>query len=77
MATRAAAVALELRKEDGANGACDEVERFWEEYCVTKKFHDLFPVKPEETRRLRQVPIALMAVVALGVATAAYLGTSS
>lgn len=42
MAKNAADLASKLRKEDGANGAVDAMESFWEEYCVTGKFHQIF-----------------------------------
>jgi hypothetical protein len=34
-----------LLAEDGASQAAKEVEAFWEEYCVTGKFFEVFPGK--------------------------------
>jgi len=36
-------LAEKLLAEDGANGAVKEIQAFWEEYCVTGKFFDVFP----------------------------------
>jgi UDP:flavonoid glycosyltransferase YjiC (YdhE family) len=43
MADRAAELASKLQKEKGAESAADHIESFWEEYCVTGRFRQLFP----------------------------------
>jgi len=43
MADRSARLGERLRAEDGASNAVQEIERFWEEYCVTGEFYEVFP----------------------------------
>ena len=49
MARRAAALGTKLRQEDGANEAVDEMEHYWNEYCVTGKLYETFPL-PKESK---------------------------
>jgi hypothetical protein len=49
MARRAAALGTKLRQEDGANEAVDEMEHYWNEYCVTGKLFETFPL-PKESK---------------------------
>ena len=51
----ARAVGATLRAEDGAGTAVEEIERFWKEYCLTGKFHELFP-EPEKPQTVGSSP---------------------
>lgn len=72
MQKRCAELGEKLCVEDGANGAADEVERFWTEYCVTGKFYVLFREKrTKESNTSLLVTLAVAGVIAVGAVVVA------
>lgn len=70
MANKAAALGEKLRQETGAVRAADEVASFWDTYCVTGKFWDLFPGSVEKKPKPLRYTALVSTVVAAGLLSA-------
>lgn len=76
MHQRVAKLSVKLSAEEGADRAVDEITSFWNEYCVTGKFHEIFPGKASKTATAtRWLSLAAVGGMAL-VAIMAYYGGS-
>jgi hypothetical protein len=63
MQLRAHTLGQKLRAEDGVGLAVKEVERFWEEFCITGRFHSAFPGKPLAKKRVNSAWLRYAAVI--------------